>query len=319
MNKIYIHIKTLFFKQEAPETLAWFRIAVSAFALIQLFVLLPDWMWFYGPAGLLPWEISEVLNTSGTPSLLMLSDLLAHIHISPGATPYIVTIIYFISLAGLLVGFKTRIMGIAAWLMHLMLNTTGHLTAYGVETFLHIALFYCAVLPVGYRLSIDARKRSKQIPGYLVTLSIRLIQLHLCIMYLACGIEKSLGEQWWNGEAVWMALQQDQFHQMNTDWMARVPGIPRILCWGTLLVETLYPFGMFFTKTKKIWLFSILSMHAFIALFLGLQLFGALMMLLNFTAFGNYCFPGLFLNNREKFAVKLRMRNEFFSKQLARS
>lgn len=316
MNKLYIHIKTLFFKQEAPETLAWFRIAVSAFALIQFFVLLPDWLWFYGSAGLLPWEISEVLNTSGTPSLLMLSNLLAHIHISPGTTVYIVTITYVVSLAGLLVGFKTRVMGITAWLMHLMLNTTGHLTAYGVETFLHIALFYCAVLPVGFCFSIDARNRPKQIPGYLVTLSVRLIQLHLCIMYLACGIEKSLGEQWWNGEAVWMALQQDQFHQVDTGWIANVPIIPKMLCWGTLIVETFYPFGMFFNKTKKIWLFSIISMHAFIAVFLGLQLFGALMILLNFTAFGNYSFSGLFLFKRKEAAVKLETQKVVFPGQL---
>jgi hypothetical protein len=111
---------------------------VSTFALVQLFVLLPDWKWLYGPSGLLPWEISEALNTNNTPSLLLVSNLLEHTHISPNATLYIVTLVYFISLAGLLIGFKTRLMGITAWLMHILLNTTAHFTAYGVETFLHI-------------------------------------------------------------------------------------------------------------------------------------------------------------------------------------
>src|SRR6478735_439702 len=197
MKKIFSHISNLFFKPEAPETLAYFRIAISAFALVQLFVLLPDWMWLFGPQGLIPWEIGDALNTSNAPSLLFVSNLLAPIHISPTATVYLVTIIYFLSLTGLLIGFKTRLMAIVAWLMHLMLDTTGHFTAYGVETFLHIALFYCAVLPVGYRLSIDARKKQTPIPSYLITLSVRIIQLHLCMMYLACGIEKSLGGQWW--------------------------------------------------------------------------------------------------------------------------
>ncbi len=294
MKKISTQLRNLFFKPEAPETLAFFRIAVSAFALVQLFVLLPDWMWLYGPNGLLPWQISDALNTTNQPSLLFIADLLSHLHISENSTLYIVSIIYFVALAGLLTGFKTKLMGISAWLMHIILNTTGHFTAYGVETFLHIALFYCAVLPVGCCWSFDARKNQVHIPSYLITLSVRLIQFHLCIMYLACGIEKSLGVQWWNGEAIWMALQQDQFHQVNTGWMAQIAIIPKILCWGTLLVETLYPFAIFFRRTKKMWLLGIISMHAFIAIFLGLELFGGLMILLNLSAFGNHSFPGLF-------------------------
>ena len=318
MKKAFPHISNLFFKAEAPETLGYFRIAVSAFALVQLFVLLPDWMWLYGPKGLLPWEISDVLNTSSTPSLLFVSNLLAPLHISPTVTVYLVTIIYLLSLTGLLLGFKTRMMAIAAWLMHLMLDTTGHFTAYGVETFLHIALFYCAVLPVGCRLAIDARKKQTLIPSYLITLSVRVIQLHLCIMYLACGIEKSMGTQWWNGEAIWMALQQDQFHKVDTGWMAQVPIVPKLLCWGTLLVETFYPVAIFYRKTKKIWLVSIMSMHAFIAVFLGLQLFGALMILLNLTVFGNYCFEGLFLVQWKAVAGKLKLRKATVAQGLVR-
>ena len=294
MKKIYSYIKQSFFKEEAATTLGFFRIAISSFALIQVFVLLPDWMSFYGPTGLLPWEISDALSTTQTPSLLYISNLFAPLHISQNATVYIVTGLYIFSLIGLLVGYKTRLMGIIAWLMHIVLNTTGHFTAYGVETFTHIALFYCVVLPVGCSLSIDARNKPHQVPAYLITLSVRMIQLHLCIMYLACGIEKSMGEQWWNGEAIWIAMQQDQFHKINIDWMANIPIVPKLLCWSTLVTETLYPVAIFWKKTKKAWLIAIISMHAFIGIFLGLELFGGLMILLNLSVFGKYAFPGLF-------------------------
>lgn len=318
MNKIFSRISNAFFTPASPESLAFFRIAVSAFALVQLFVLLPDWMWLYGPKGLLPWQISDALSTSNTPSLLVVANLLAPLHISADATVYIVTTTYLLSLIGLLAGFKARLMGVLAWLMHIILNTTGHFTAYGVETFLHIALFYCMVLPVGYRWSIDARKQQKEIAPYLITLSVRLIQLHLCIMYFACGIEKAMGAQWWNGEAVWMALQQDQFHQVDTGWMTQMPIIPKLLCWGTLLVETLYPFAIFYKRTKKFWLISIISMHAFIAVFLGLELFGALMILLNLTAFGQYCFPKIFSVNFKNVWAKLQVRKMNIAKQVVR-
>lgn len=283
MKKIFTHIASFFYAPVPKEMLGIFRVLVSGFALLQLLVLLPDWGWLYGPKGLIPWEISDALSTNGAPSLRTVSSVFG---LSQNITVYIITTIYFLSLGGLFIGYKTRYMAAVAWLMHLIINTTGNLTAYGVETFTHIALFYCMVLPVGVSLSLDARKKICRVPGYLITLSVRVIQLHLCIMYLACGIEKAMGEQWWNGEAIWIAMQQDQFHHFNINWMAHFTLIPKLLCWGTLLLETFYPVAIFFSKTKRLWLAGIISMHLFIAVFLGLHLFGLLMMLLNISAFG---------------------------------
>lgn len=277
------------FSNVPASALGYFRIAVSCFALLQLIFLLPDWGWLYGQHGLITWEISEALSEGTMPSLLSVWRLLSPLGISADGTLYAVTVMYILSLIGLAFGYKTRIMGIAAWFLHLLLNTTGHFIAYGVETFTGIALFYCMVLPVGCAISIDARK-AKPIPGYLVALSVRLIQFHLCVMYLACGIEKALGEQWWNGEAIWIAMNQDQFHTVNVEWMAQFPIVPKLLCWSTLLIETFYPLGIFWSKTKKFWLISIIGMHSFIGLFLGLHLFAILMILLNLTAFGHHCF-----------------------------
>ncbi|MEO6000130.1 MAG: HTTM domain-containing protein [Chitinophagaceae bacterium] len=285
MKRIASNIRHFFIQPVPKETLAFFRIAISAFALIQLVVLLPDWMWFYGPAGLIPWEVSEPLAKTHMPSLGNIQSILSWLHVSANSVVYFVTGTYVLSLVGLLIGYKTRLMGFLAWLMHGILNATGHLTAYGVETFTHIALFYCMVLPVGICWSIDSRNKISRIPGYLVTLSVRLIQLHLCIMYLSCGVEKAMGTQWWNGEAIWIALQQDQFHTVNMNWLANFPLVPKLLCWSTIIIEGLYPMGMMLKKTRKFWLISILSMHTFIAVFLGLHLFGALMILLNISAF----------------------------------
>ena len=310
MKNIFSSIQDFFTKPVGGETLGLFRIFVSGFALIQFIVLLPDWMWLYGPKGLLPWEITDALSTTNTPTLSGASKLLSTLGISVNGTVYTIAGIYFVSLIGLLIGYKTRIVAIAAWLTHLTINTTGHFTAYGVETFTHISLFYCMVLPVGIKWSVDANRRDvrDRVSTYLITLSVRVIQLHLCIMYFASGMEKAMGSQWWNGEAIWIALQQDQFHQFNTNWMASVPIIPKIICWGTLIVETLYPIGMLWSKSKKFWLIGIVSMHLGIAIFLGLYLFGGLMMLLNIAVFGKHCFPNLFsvrLKNNHS-----RLRNE---------
>ena len=300
MKKSLSIIGHFFYQPVAAETLGCFRIVVSVFALIQFLILFPDWMLLYGPNGILPWQVTDTLATSYMPGLTKFMNLFSFINISAEGTVYTVTAIYFFSLVGLLMGYKTRIMAILAWLSHLTINTTGHFTAYGVETFLHIALFYCVVLPVNISRSIDSRIRPITVPSYLITLSVRIIQFHLCLMYCASGLEKAMGGQWWNGEAIWIAMQQDQFHQVNINWMANASWVPKLLCWGTLAVEILYPFGMLWRRTKKCWLLGILSMHLFIAIFLGLHLFGALMFLLNLSAFGEHCFPGIFSRHQKK-------------------
>ena len=218
MKKVFSHISGFFYNPVPAQTLGIFRIGIGIFALVQFIILLPDWMWLYGPKGLLPWEISDALSTRQTPGLAYFAKLLSALNISANGTVYLATAIYFSSLLGLIAGYKTRLDGLRSpGSLHLIINTTGHFTAYGVETFAHIALFYCMVLPVGASLSIDSRQKRSTIPPYLITLSVRIIQLHLCIMYLASGLEKAMGLQWWNGEAIWIAMQQDQFHKADVD------------------------------------------------------------------------------------------------------
>ena len=40
-------------------------------------------------------------------------------------------------------------------------------------------------------------------------MSIRLIQIHLCLIYLCSGLSKLHGESWWNGSAVLQILMLD--------------------------------------------------------------------------------------------------------------
>lgn len=295
MKKIFQSISFYFNTPLPVQVLGLFRILIAFFILIEVFTLLPDWMLLYGPKGLLPWSITDALNTKHTPSLADAATLFAKIGISDENTVYIITTVYIISILALVAGIYSRMAALLVWFCHILINTTGQMTAYGVETFIHIALFYCVIMPVGAALSVDSKLgKYQQLPPYLVTLCIRVIQLHVCIMYFSSGIEKSLGSQWWDGTAIWLALQQDQFYQFNTSWLAYIPIVPKLLGWGTLITEILYPAGIYWKRTKKIWLIAVLVMHLFIMIFLGLYLFGSLMILLNIAIFSHECYPALF-------------------------
>ena len=65
--------------------------------------------------------------------------------------------------------------------------------------------------PCGARYSIDRlwrlRRGNTEVPASsTANLAIRLIQVHMCIIYLFSGIAKMQGEPWVTGEASWLSF-----------------------------------------------------------------------------------------------------------------
>lgn len=271
----------------APLTpFAYLRIGT---AIVLLAKVIAEWngaLSLYGNEGLFPWSLKEIGLDGFHLRLSALATLLHPLGITEQAVVYGVLGIYAASLAGLLAGWKSRLMAVIAWLLHLTLTNSGGLSAYGVDAFSSIALFYCVLMPVGNTLSLDARRK----PGEPVTQEARIFltlqQGHLCLAYFSSGWEKALGLQWWNGEAIWRALMQPQFAAFDFSWLAHVPWLATLICWGTLVLETGYPFLMPLPGVRRFWLPGIIALHLSIALMMNLWLFSALMIVLNLAAFG---------------------------------
>src|SRR5207245_787234 len=77
-----------------------------------------------------------------------------------------------------------------------------------------------------------------------------------------------------------------QFHMFDMTWLAFVPGLARVACWTTLLIECGYPFLIWSARTRVVWLPATIGLHVAIALVLGLHYFGAVLVVLNVAAFG---------------------------------
>lgn len=273
-----------FFMPSGAAPLAFFRMSIALLGLVQLYWLRHDILLLYGENGLVRWIITE--NVIGKEALRLgwLSSLTAKAGMSSDATVYSLIIVYALSLVGMLSGIFTRGWAIIALLLHYTLTNTAFMSAYGVESFLHIALFYCAVMPVSAAFSPAAARTEPSWNGW-NTLSLRVLQLHLCLVYMSTGLEKSMGVQWWNGEAIWRSVMQMQYGQYEMSWLANWPWVAKIACWGTLLLEIAYPV-MIWTRWRGWWLSGIVLMHLGIAVMLGLQLFAAIMILFNLSAFG---------------------------------
>ena len=271
----------------SPQPLGVFRIGVAALLLVQAWSLSESLPELLGNRGWVPWSVSQVMASPSVPRVDAVVAALAPLGISQTASIQGLACVYAVALLGLLLGLHTRLSAVVAWILHSVLLNSISFFAYGVETFAHISLFYCAVMPVGTAYSLDVRAgRLSGAPTALATLSLRVLQVHLCLIYLTTGLEKMLGTVWRDGTALWEVLMQPQYGQFDFAWLAGVPWLVKGATWGTLAVEVGYAFCVWPRRTRGLWVALTLGLHLGIAVMMGLWMFSGMMAVLTFAAFG---------------------------------
>ena len=241
-----------------PSAIRLLHTGTGALLAIQVLLLLPDVSMLYGPAGLVD------------RALLPEPDF--GIGITDGVVGFAVS---YIVLATLLAFGRLPWAGILVLLVfHAAWHTSGSAFSYGVDYLSSTALFYCLCTP-----------RTRPMWH---TPTLRLLQLHLCIIYFFSGLAKALGPTWWNGEALWKAVNQP-YHLGGApgiiDWLGQFAWLWVVGGWGVVVLELGYPVFIWLRRIRPCWLWSIVGMHVGIALFIGLFQFAAVMILLNVVAY----------------------------------
>lgn len=267
------------------------RIALGLFGLLQAVLWYPDWSSFLGQEGYVQWEISQAFNHGWHVHIADAFGVFAPLGISETAFVEAFFWVYVIALTGLTLGWHTRVWGVLTWSCHYIMMSSLPTFVYGVDIFYHIGLFYLMVMPVNKAFSLDIRQgRADSTPDWATTLSIRVLQLHMCLIYLSAGFEKMMYANWWEGNVLWRSIVQPDFRQQNMEWLAWYPFIPMVLSWFTMVIETFYFIGMWVKKLRVFWLFGIIGLHVGIGLFIGLYLFSLVSVCLSLGAFGFACF-----------------------------
>jgi len=290
-----LSLYNFFFSPMDSFPLAFFRISVGIFGIVQTALLSTNWMQIYGVNGYVEWFISyELFSIKELPSIIGLANLLYPLGFQDNSIVLGVTGIYVLSLLGMTLGWRTRLMTFTAWITHFMLCNTAMAFGYGVETFMHVSLFYLLFSPCAEYCSFDARagRAGEENISSQARFITRIIQLHLCIVYFNAGIAKMQGADWWQGEAVWYILGNTNYSQFNLKFLANFPFILKTLTWWTLLIESAFPVFMFVKQTRRLWLLNILLLHIGIGIFMGLYMFALIMIILNIAAFAWMIFPG---------------------------
>jgi hypothetical protein len=264
--------------------LVFFRISIAGILLLHFFAVYPDLPLLYGNRSIIPAEISA----------LYIDELVINNHrlrqwtgLNPLQFSYAFSVCYIVMALSVLTGFFSRISALAMLLLHTSLHSTNVFFMYGADYFIRMSLFYLVIFPADHRFSVKTliwpENRNKE--NYLVYL--RFLQLHLAVMYCFSGVDKMMGYNWRNGEAIWKAVNLPHANsdfQLNVSWLAAYPVMPLLLGWATMLVEISYPL-IFIKKLRTIFLVAIIGMHVSIAVMLNLYFFSCVMIIWNLAAF----------------------------------
>lgn len=282
MNKMLLAVLDWFTesKDGKREYLTFFRVSIGLIALLDLLTLKTGFRLFYGLEDtILPLEISYVLSSyfyflDTFYNFLQSNDLYDLFIVY---APYV----YAFSLISLVFGFFSRCMAFVAMVLHFIIFKSFDLFNYGLDAFTGIALFYCLVFPVGQNTSLDAlifKNRRKSDFNYA-----RVLQIHLCIIYLFAGLPKMLTASWWDGLAIWRAMTSVYSSIDNLPYMLFViAGI------ATILLELSYPIGVWFKKSRVIIIVLMIALHINIAVIMNLYVFACIMIALNISAWYEY-------------------------------
>jgi hypothetical protein len=230
------------------------------------------------------------------------------------------------------IGFCTRITSALTWMCSLWYIHRSPVVLFGVDTMQTILLLYLMIGPSGAALSVDrliARWWSKNkprvvnrwralwgkppltaeqivpavysptpVPSVSANVAYRLLQIHVCIIYLIAGLAKLQGSAWWNGTAVWQTLANFEFAPMQYGvyvwFLKQLASIQLVFLvfltiagYFTLVFEIGYAFMIWRPKTRWWWLGGAIMLHGGIGLFMGLKTFSLMMLVMNMAFLTN--------------------------------
>ena len=280
------------FPRETDAWLAVLRIGLGLQTAVYALFLRSDWYYLFASSGkgLVGREVGEAITSFDSPLIPKLGWLIALGRSVNMSEETVLSVAWACLLSAgcfLLLGLFCRPAAIVAWFLHLCAAESGGLLAYGADSFMTTALFYLMLSPLPDRYSFDhwvieTKSKNPQLLGFWR----RVVQVHLCFVYLIGGLAKCLGNGWWNGSNLWRSLIRPPFNLVSPDILVRfkyaLPALGISIC----LLEVSYPVFIWIKKTRRVWLICILAMHAAIGLLMGLYLFALVMIVLNLAAFG---------------------------------
>jgi len=205
---------------------------------------------------------------------------------SPAAlwTAHIAALIVF---AMLMLGLASRVVSVLAYLAAVSYVNRVPGALFGLDQINCLLAMYLMIGPSGAAYSLDrwiaARRAGDKQPAAAPTVSgnlaIRLIQLHMCVIYFFAGLGKLHGETWWRGDALWGALANLEYQSLDLTWLAGWPIAIAVLTQITVYWELFFCVLVWPRILRPIVLALAVPLHLGIAFGMGMITFGLVMLI----------------------------------------
>lgn len=192
-------------------------------------------------------------------------DWLAH-----NSSPALVWILWgagLVASALFALGAFTRPAGAVALVVYALFHARNPYATAGWSVMLKPFLLYVWLAPSGRFGSIDAWRRGDRDalagaatwrgPGW----PVRLVQVHLCAMYLVAGWSRIDSPSWWQGQATFAALSDLFYARLDVDWQPWKP-LLAAATWAALALEALAPILLWVPRLGTAWAVALLALHA---------------------------------------------------------
>ena len=258
-----------------PATLAVIRICGGFMLFYTHLVWTRDLLGFLGPDGRLSSEFVRRYHEIG----------FGWSHLFWFESPKMIWgfhIVALIIFAMLTIGFCSRAVSILAFLFTVSYAHRAAGSLFGLDQVNVMLAMYLMVGPCGARYSLDRYLgRTDSSASVSANIAIRLIQVHMCVIYLFAGLGKLQGPSWWDGTAMWLSLANYEYQTVDVTWLGNWPWLINLMTHITVFWEVTYSVFVWPRITRPIVLLLAIPLHLGIAICMGMITFGVAMLIGN--------------------------------------
>ncbi|MEN0110338.1 MAG: HTTM domain-containing protein [Planctomycetota bacterium] len=268
-----------------PATLCAIRVATGLLLLWTHLVWSLDLSAFFTAGGWIPSELADrVVDGRLAWSVFGLN--------LPAWALWLIHVLNLLAFAALTVGWFSRVAAI--WSYVAAVNYAVFVTPgafFGLDKINCLMAMYVMLGPCGARYSLDRLIRVRRgrapadpdetPPSWTANVALRLIQLHLCVVYLFGGLGKLQGGSWWDGSATWYAVANVEYRSLDMTWLSGTLWLSELLAHATVFWEVFYGCLVWNRWTRPWVLLTAVGVHGFIGLAMGMPEFAAAMLVAN--------------------------------------
>lgn len=226
----------------AAERLVWLRQIVAVFAFVWLASFSLELVSMFGPSGWLSREVVHQATTDG--DLTQFAPGISHLFLFDSSILLWTTHLLSLAVVGAMVlGIAPRITSPLTLLVVLSYIHRAPVVVTAFETVLCMLLLYVSLGPNQTIASLrtKARNSTSSEHHWLNNLAIRLIQVHLCLLYVLIAASKLGTPDWWTGAAFWYLLTDEQHRLLNLEFLTSSRYLMDLLSHAWVAFEILFP------------------------------------------------------------------------------